>query len=466
MTDQKKLPSDIEENIQNLAGDIYLQIEDKITALLTSYSGNVEITPEIITAHPLFLALKKQQETQQQQATDSEKKSSAELIRLKEEKENQQVKLSQLQEDLRNVEKLNSVTSTDSEKILKDKLAENSRLTKQVTALTQKNFKNQNLLKDTEVEITKVNKELKLLKKENQALEKNDKAKAATLAVQNQQHSELQLKFERISGELEQLKAEQDSKALANKKTFSEEQKQLSDKVITLEKSLENKTVSLQEQQDKLTSTISENKGLAEKVTNLQQKNQQQEKQLSLLEERVHSEHIQHQKFLDKKDELAQQTETKHQQALAEKDSALKDLQQKVDKTSTDLTQQTEKHAEQLTTESNKLAELQQVHDKALANAEQAEKTLSEKQQQLDVVQAELEADKAATLKNQQMHQENKDKQEREYNKARETIKYLRDENSELSQKLEQQVSELEDKITEYRLRFEYAQKQLTKMSQ
>ncbi len=64
-----------------------------------------------------------------------------------------------------------------------------------------------------------------------------------------------------------------------------------------------------------------------------------------------------------------------------------------------------------------------------------------------------------------QMVQESKNKQEREYNKARETIKYLRDENTELNSKLGQQVNELEDKLTEYRLRFEYAQKQLTKMA-
>ena len=42
-----------------------------------------------------------------------------------------------------------------------------------------------------------------------------------------------------------------------------------------------------------------------------------------------------------------------------------------------------------------------------------------------------------------------------EYNKARETIKYLRDENTELNLKLEQQVNALKDKLTEYRLRFD-----------
>ncbi|WP_426359178.1 hypothetical protein ACPUVO_02725 [Pseudocolwellia sp. HL-MZ19] len=55
----------------------------------------------------------------------------------------------------------------------------------------------------------------------------------------------------------------------------------------------------------------------------------------------------------------------------------------------------------------------------------------------------------------------NKEKQESEYDKARDTIKYLRDENLDLHTKLDQQVTELEDKLREYRLRFEYAQKQL-----
>ena len=55
----------------------------------------------------------------------------------------------------------------------------------------------------------------------------------------------------------------------------------------------------------------------------------------------------------------------------------------------------------------------------------------------------------------------NKDKQELEYNKARETIKFLRDENTDLQLKLTEQVTQLEDQLREYRLRFEYAQKQI-----
>lgn len=67
----------------------------------------------------------------------------------------------------------------------------------------------------------------------------------------------------------------------------------------------------------------------------------------------------------------------------------------------------------------------------------------------------------------------NRAKQEKDNDQVRETIKYLRDENSEMisqynnkkAQFLEQ-IHELESKLTEYRLKFEYAQKQLTKNSE
>jgi enterochelin esterase-like enzyme len=66
----------------------------------------------------------------------------------------------------------------------------------------------------------------------------------------------------------------------------------------------------------------------------------------------------------------------------------------------------------------------------------------------------------------------NRDKQEKDNDQVRETIKYLRDENSEMitlhNQKKDEfmeQIHELESKLTEYRLKFEYAQKQLTQNS-
>ena len=68
--------------------------------------------------------------------------------------------------------------------------------------------------------------------------------------------------------------------------------------------------------------------------------------------------------------------------------------------------------------------------------------------------------------------QVNREKQEQENDKVRETIKYLRDENSDVTSQNNQQkeqfmeqIHELENKLTEYRLKFEYAQKQLMQPS-
>lgn len=627
MTELKKLPSDIEENIQNLAGDIYLQIEDKITALLSSYTDNIPVTPETITQHPLYQELKEQQQTQQQQASKSLEEYDAELAALRAEKESQQTQLAQLQEELSNAEKLNNAKLTDSEQVLKDKLAESSQLAHQVAKLSQENAEQQQLLKEVTLASENTAEKLKDVTKENDSLAKNDKAKAATLAVQNQQYSDLQLKFDQVSSELEYLKAEQEHKLLSTNEQLTHEQQQaeqLHGQIFALQKDLKDKQVAFDEQQEKLTNLAHENTDLTTKVNSLEQtitqieasakaaqeqhetekqqinakrqseeeksseqlkqasadnekvmqqlhdverhkqaienelvgvkselaavnkqqlqtldtvktleqevekqqaetaqvdlektrvtealaqaeqkykkeheqhtqqikdltqalekanreheaaqkdiadltqQNQTQTTKISSLVQQAESEQLKFQQTLDKQAQNHQQIVTGHQQELTEKNKALTELQRQADKNAKELSQQLSTKAELLEAESTKLAELQQLHNKALAAIEKAEQGLNEKQQQLTLVQTELEKDRAAMAKNRLWHQENKDKQESEYNKARETIKYLRDENSELNRKLEQQVHELEDKVTEYRLRFEYAQKELTKLS-
>ena len=82
---------------------------------------------------------------------------------------------------------------------------------------------------------------------------------------------------------------------------------------------------------------------------------------------------------------------------------------------------------------------------------------------QTEHLKEQVESLKGEAHSREQRFETGREKQEIEYNKARETIKYLRDENNDLNTKLEQQVTELQDKLTEYRLRFEYAQKELAK---
>ena len=163
----------------------------------------------------------------------------------------------------------------------------------------------------------------------------------------------------------------------------------------------------------------------------------------------------------EKQNESQNKLISEHQKALADKDADLNELKLQAEKTTTELSQKLSCQAELVKVESDKVVELEKSHSIALKTIEQFELSLSEKQKQVTALEEEL----ATTAKSRLWHQENKDKQESEYNKARETIKYLRDENSELNRKLEHQVNELEDKIREYRLRFEYAQKELTKLS-
>lgn len=55
--------------------------------------------------------------------------------------------------------------------------------------------------------------------------------------------------------------------------------------------------------------------------------------------------------------------------------------------------------------------------------------------------------------------------QQQESDLARETIRVLRMELSQLTEQYQQQISELEQRVTEFKLKFEYAQRQLSATS-
>ena len=627
MTVQKKLPSDIEENIQNLAGDIYLQIEDKITALLTSYSDNIEVTSEVIAAHPHYAALEKQHQSELLLLSKNQEEKSAELNILKAELEAQQSKLVKLQENLSNAENLNNAKLTDSEQFLKEKLAENTQLAKQVATLNKENTEQQQKLESLNLTAENATQSLNEIVLQKEALAKNDKAKAATLTVQNQQYSDLQLKFEQVSSELEYLKAEQEQKLLSSNAQLTHEQQQanlLNDQIAALQAELENKQVNNDKQQADITLKAHENNDLKKKINSLEQTVKQNEKaagvakqqyeldkkeiNTSLLNEqqknaqalklssdnneqivkKMHeverskqaieskltqvneelslqknqhqqvkeavksletqvkkeqalsaklsdenshlkttlaktesdltnikeqqtkkvteltkafdkavleqessqqlitqleqkntdklekineltsqnkNEQLKHKLSVEKQEENHNKMVTVHQRELAKQNELYVELQRKSDTALADLSSQLEEKVKRDTLESTKLAEIEVSYAKSLVDIASIEKDLAEKQRQLTAVQTELDEDRKKTANNRLLHQENKDKQEVEYNKARETIKYLRDENTELNRRLDQQISELEDKLTEYRLRFEYAQKELTKVN-
>ena len=200
-------------------------------------------------------------------------------------------------------------------------------------------------------------------------------------------------------------------------------------------------------------------------ITQLEQKNTDKLEKINELTSQNKNEQLKHKLSVEKQEENHNKMVTVHQRELAKQNELYVELQRKSDTALADLSSQLEEKVKRDTLESTKLAEIEVSYAKSLVDIASIEKDLAEKQRQLTAVQTELDEDRKKTANNRLLHQENKDKQEVEYNKARETIKYLRDENTELNRRLDQQISELEDKLTEYRLRFEYAQKELTKVN-
>ena len=101
---------------------------------------------------------------------------------------------------------------------------------------------------------------------------------------------------------------------------------------------------------------------------------------------------------------------------------------------------------------------------------EQADITLYQKEVSTLKSQVELEKEGYENVLNR--FNINREKQEKDNHQVRETIKYLRDENSDMitqnnrqKEGFVEQINELEHKLTEYRLKFEYAQKQLAQNS-
>jgi len=180
----------------------------------------------------------------------------------------------------------------------------------------------------------------------------------------------------------------------------------------------------------------------------------EQQEKLVFLEDEIKQQVKTSQDYKREIDQLNdQQAKLKEQQLQEQKSYLLKDEQQ----------QETQERLKERITQLEK------------SNKELADNLITE-QSDIKLYQKEVESLKSQTKLAQEGQENilnrfnaNRDKQEKDNDQVRETIKYLRDENSEMitqhNDKKEQfleQIHELESKLTEYRLKFEYAQKQLT----
>jgi chromosome segregation ATPase len=576
MADKNKLSKALEEQVQSLAGDIYIQIEDKITSLISSMASEVEISDSDVEQHESFKKLQAAQQAaelaSQAELNTLSNESFTKVKQLQDEIAKLSEQASKSDAELKNHGQLNSAKLTDTEVVLKEKLSEISILTENLaTAEIITKQTNENLFA-AEEQLKVLSDSLKDHKNTEINFSKSDKAKSATIEVQNQQISDLQLKFDHVSSELEvaQTKKSQVSDKTAEELVFEKQ------KVIELNKQVASLTSEFDKTTAALTASQEHHKSLfADNANELAtEKHQVSEltQQVSTLTAQLHQLQLLQQQSSDVDDNYKAtiQTLTSEQSALNSKVTEFqqaqviaentmqqlssdvakyKQLTESQEKELVDSQHQLNKNSEQINTlsennnsqeknqksQSDKISQLELVNKGLTEQQEQIQKQNSEKLQivakdyQTQIIElndkiAKFESKKVneqaeINIAKEQLNSENtlltnqmkdlqqkfetltvnfdakiadvelfeqhvaslkeqvriakeaendvinrinthREKSESDHNKARETIKYLRDENFELTTTHEQKVSELEDKLTESRLKFKYAQKQ------
>lgn len=250
-------------------------------------------------------------------------------------------------------------------------------------------------------------------------------------------------------------------------RTLSEQILQLEKKMITLKEELDDERSKNEINEAKL---IAHNAESSRIFSELQQEN-------TSIKQRLAGE-IEKQKNT--------QTEKLPTTQIASEEQELKEQQQKItilnEKLAT-LETQEQSLAERLHISESDLANSQAQHQERINQLtiknQELSTSLVTKKADIKSYQAEISSLKDQVTKTHQEQESilnrfnaNREKQEKDNNKVRETIKYLRDENNEMINQINEQKEEaidkinaLENKLTEYRLKFEYAQKQLTQNS-
>lgn len=537
MVDKNKLSKDFEDQIQSLAGDIYIQVEEKVSALLSTLTSTVneELSLEQIEQQTHYKTLKKFQAQTQAEFDKTRQDAEKRLLELEQYNAKLNEQVSQNQQELKNIAQLSNAKLSDTDVVLKEKINEVDELTKQVERFVTQEQQIKEKLADSEQKI----KELIELKTKFDQVEANlmkadkaDKAKVVALDIQSHQIEELQLQVNNANGELEQLQLERSKTVESNTKELLKEQKltvELNEKIDELTKQIQqvneiqkstvksgeeqlNKTQLLTKENNDLMSLIAEHKEkqkadfksmelqkveaqtLKNELNDLDIKFKQEQKnsedktaQLTTLKQEHGKQDKQQQTATDKISilELAnQQLQKQHEQFLQEQKKSTdnlhiiaKEYQDKIAQLTERLTSSEQKIAHDnktlLQSESvlelekkqstEKLADLQQKYDSITTELESERTTLSNHMENMIVLEKKLQQSQSEQGDVQQRIDLAKLKFENDNNQARETIKYLRDENHDITTKSQQRITELEDKLTEYRLRFEYAQKQLQK---
>lgn len=275
----------------------------------------------------------------------------------------------------------------------------------------------------------------------------------------------------------EKINISQDPVYIALQNNYQISQKNLAEKTHQLE----NNTSTLKEQLDDERSKranseatlIARDADSAIKFAKLTQENIDIEQQLAdeidkqaQTQANMHNQRSQKQIASDEKELLAQQQKIiVLNESLAVLVAQEQNLTERLNISESDLTRSEAQHQQKI----NQL----EIKNQELSNS------LITKQADIKLYQTEISSLESQLTSAQQGQESilnrfnaNREKQEKDNDKVRETIKYLRDENNDMITQNNKQkegfiekISELEHKLTEYRLKFEYAQKQLTQDS-
>ena len=561
MVDKSKLSKDVEEQIQSLASDVYIQVEDKITNLIAA-AVKAEISQTTDQPHTspseteLMLTsdinLLKQQLAERQVDADVNKQNFQ--VELTQNSINYSETIERLEKDIVNLKKQETQqqgnTQSNNDKLDEKLLETEQKLNDKTQAIDGLNGRIM-VLTEQEHSLTT---QLNVAKEQIQLSEKQQSE--TVIAVKTQAEAAAKQKIDTLTEKIQLSEKQQNETVTAIKVQAEAAAKQQIDALTEKLQQVESENVRIQA--DALQSSDSKVKGLEQRVSQLAEQAQQEQngkaelqQQLSVQQKSIDTEQDKNKQAEQKSQDFQAQIIKLTEQAVIDKQQLLdeiKSLNEAADKVKQSHLEEIkvineaaeavkQSHLEEIKVINEGTEAVKQLHldeSKVINEATEAvkqshleeikvinEATEAVKQSHLDEIkviheagdqakqlqataqQNIIELEKANEQLNKQIETEqndiklyqqevtvlndqvkvaqegqenilnrfntNRDKQEVENNKVRETIKFLRDENHQLisdngeqKAQFDDQINELEHKLTEYRLKFEYAQKQLT----
>jgi len=315
----------------------------------------------------------------------------------------------------------------------------------------------------------------------NVMLKKDETKLTEQISLLEQKNSTLKHQLIDEQGKLAMLEQNFQVELTQNNINFTETNEQLIYENSRLKSELSEEQNKLTIKHDSLESETNEQiTSLTKAIENLQQQGREQKEKIAQYQQNLSKKNQEYQKQLLTSQEQLVFLENQVKQQVKIAQGYKQEVIQQNDKL-TKLKQQTVEDKKSLHLQLTQQQQIESLSEQQLAKLETKNKELADSlitgQTEIKVYQKEASSLKSQVKLAQDNHENilnrfnrHREKQEKDNNQVRETIKYLRDENNDMitvhnNKKKEflEQIDDIESKLTEYRLKFEYAQKQLTK---